>query len=140
MGAMSACAVMRPTGEEWQNNQLLSYGKEPTRASFVPFSNLDDALKILPEFSDRVISLDSDTEWRFHWAKDPDLRAKDFWRPGFDFSSWPVIKVPSSWQAIGASAHGGWGTALYTNIRYPFAVDRPGGSNVMLEPPTNYTS
>ena len=140
MGAFSACAVMRPTGEEWQNNQLLSYGKEPARASFVPFSSLDDALKILPEFSDRVISLDSDTEWRFHWAKDPSLRAKDFWRPGFDYSSWPVIKVPCSWQALGASANGGWGTALYTNQRYPFAMDRPGGSNVMLAPPTNYTS
>ena len=140
LGAMSAFAVMQPTGNEWQDNQLLSYGKEPTRASFVSFSKLEDALKILPEYSDRVISLDSDKEWHFHWAKDPDLRPKDFWRPGFDFSSWPTIKVPCSWQAMGASEYGAWGTALYTNQRYPFAIDRPGGSRVMLDPPTNFTN
>ena len=131
---------MQPNGTEWQDNQLLSYGKEPARASFVPFSKLEDALKILPEYSDRVISLDSDEEWRFHWAKDPGLRPKDFWRPGFDFSSWSKIKVPCSWQAMGASDYGGWGTALYTNQRYPFAIDRPGGSRVMLDPPTNFTN
>ena len=139
-GAVSAFAVMKPTGNEWQDNQLLSYGKEPTRASFVPFSRLEDALKILPEFSDRVISLDSDKDWRFYWAKDPDGRPKDFWRVGFDCSSWSVIKVPCSWQAMGASMGGGWDTPIYTNQRYPFAIDVPGGSRVMLDPPTNYTA
>jgi len=140
MSSVTAFALMKPTGSEWQDNQALSYGKEPTRAAFVPFSKLEDALKILPEFSDRVISLDSDKDWRFHWAKDPDFRPKDFWRPGFDYSSWSVIKVPCSWQAMGASVNGGWGTAIYTNQKYPFAIDRPGGSNVMLEPPKQYTS
>ena len=140
LGAMSAFAVMQPTGEEWQNNQLLSFGKEPARASFVPFSRLDDALKILPEYSDRVISLDSEKDWYFHWSKNPDLRPKDFWRVGFDYSSWARIKVPCSWQAMGASENGGWGTPLYTNQRYPFAIDKPGGSRVMLDPPTNYTN
>ena len=140
LGAMSAFAVMTPTGNEWQDNQLLSYGKEPTRASFVPFSNLEDALKILPEFSDRVICLDSDKDWRFYWAKDPDGRPKDFWRPGYDYSAWSRIKVPCSWQAMGASKDGGWGTAIYTNQKYPFAIDVPGGSRVMLDPPTNYTA
>ena len=139
-GALSAFAIMTPTGNEWQDNQLLSYGKEPTRASFVPFSSLEDALKILPEFSDRVICLDSDKDWRFYWAKDPDNRPKDFWRPGFDYSAWSTIKVPCSWQAMGASMGGGWGTAIYTNQRYPFAIDVPGGSRVMLDPPTNYTA
>ena len=92
-GALSAFAVMTPTGNEWQDNQLLSYGKEPTRASFVSFSRLEDALKILPEFSDRVICLDSDKDWRFYWAKDPDNRPKDFWRPGFDYSAYPRNRV-----------------------------------------------
>ena len=95
---------------------------------------------MLPEFSDRQVSLDSDTAWRFNWAKNPDERPKDFWQPVYDVSSWPVIKVPCSWQAMGANGKGGWGTALYTNIRYPFQRDRPGGSRVMLEPPKDFTS
>ena len=139
VGALAAFAE-GPRGDEWQNNQVLSQGKEPARAAFAPFSTLEGALGILPRFSDRQVSLDSDTAWRFNWAKDPSSRPVDFWKPDFDVSSWPSIKVPCSWQAMGANGKGGWGTALYTNIRYPFAVDVPGGSNVMGEPPKEYTN
>ena len=135
-----AAVAAGPRGDEWQDNQALSSGKEPTRASFAPFSTLEGALCILPRHSDRQVSLDSDTAWRFNWAKDPASRPADFWKPGFDVSSWPVIKVPCSWQAMGANGKGGWGTAIYTNQRYPFAIDRPGGSNVMGEPPKEYTA
>ncbi len=139
VGAMAAFAA-GPRGDEWQDNQALSSGKEPTRAAFAPFSTLDGALCILPRCSDRQVSLDSDTAWRFNWANDPASRPADFWKPGFDVSSWPVIKVPCSWQAMGANGKGGWGTAIYTNQRYPFAIDRPGGSNIMGEPPKEYTA
>ena len=139
VGVFAAFAA-GPKGDEWQNNQALSYGKEPTRAAFAPFSTVEGALGILPTFSDRQVSLDSDTAWRFNWAKDPSVRPVEFWKPAFDVSAWPVIKVPCSWQAMGANGKGGWGTALYTNARYPFAIDRPGGSNVMGEPPMEYTN
>lgn len=81
MACCSAAAEPRclaPDGGEWQDNQRLSLGKEPSRAAFVPFSNETDALKILPEFSDRQVSLDSETDWKFHWSKDPDSRPVDF--------------------------------------------------------------
>ena len=139
VGSFAAIAA-GPRGDEWQDNQALSFGKEPTRAAFVPFSTLEGALGILPRYSDRQVSLDSDTAWRFNWSKDPASRPADFFKPDYDVSSWPVIKVPCSWQAMGANGKGGWGTALYTNIRYPFAVDRPGGSNVMGEPPKEFTN
>ena len=138
--ALAVFAVVLPTGREWQDNQQLSYGREPTRAAFCGFSTEKAALKILPEFCDRQVSLDSDTAWKFHWAKDPDCRAKGFESPEYDVSSWPSIRVPCSWQAMGANGKSGWGTALYTNIKYPFQKDVPGGSRVMLEPPTNYTA
>ena len=133
-------AAVLPSGTEWQDNQALSYGKEPTRAAFSSFSTVKDAQKILPEFSDRTISLDSDKAWKFNWAKDPDARPKEFYKPSFDVSKWPTIKVPCSWQAYGANGAGGWGTPLYTNIRYPFAADKPGGSKVMGEPPKDFTN
>ena len=129
-----------PRGDEWQDNQALSFGREAVRASFSSFSTLEDALKILPRCSDRQVCLDSDSAWRFNWAKDPDSRPADFYKPEYDVSEWPVIKVPCSWQAMGANGKGGWGTPLYTNIRYPFAMDKPCGSNVMGEPPKNYTN
>lgn len=129
-----------PRGDEWQDNQALSFGREAVRASFSSFSTPEGALKILPRCSDRQVCLDSDSDWRFNWAKDPDSRPADFYKPEYDVSEWPVIKVPCSWQAMGANGKGGWGTPLYTNIRYPFAVDRPGGSCVMGEPPKEYTN
>ena len=129
-----------PRGDEWQDNQALSFGREAVRASFSSFSTLEGALKILPRCSDRQVCLDSDSDWRFNWAKDPDSRPKDFYKPEYDVSEWPVIKVPCSWQAMGANGKGGWGTPLYTNIRYPFAMDKPGGSCVMGEPPKEYTN
>lgn len=128
------------SGDEWQNNQKLSHGKEPTRAAFSSFDSEEEALKILPEFAKRQMSLDSDTEWKFNWSKDPDSRPKEFFKPDYDISRWATIKVPASWQAYGANGKGGWGTALYTNIRYPFARDIPGGSKVMGAPPKDFTN
>lgn len=129
-----------PTGAEWQDNQALSYGKEPTRAAFSSFKTVESALKLLPEHSERTISLDSETAWKFNWAKDPDSRPVDFYKPSFDVSTWESIVVPCSWQAMGANGKGGWGTALYTNVRYPFQKDEPGGSRVMLTPPKDFTN
>ena len=138
--AMEAVRLGVKAREAWQDNSRLSEGKEKPRAAFAPFSSEEKALGILPEFSDRQVSLDSDTEWKFNWAKDPESRPQGFWRPDYDVTGWPAIKVPCSWQACGANGKGGWGTALYTNITYPFQKDVPGGSLVTIEPPTNYTA
>ena len=129
-----------PTGKEWQDNQALSLGREPVRAAFSSFDTERQALKILPEFAPRQISLDSDTAWKFRWSKNPDERSTGFYFTDYDVSSWETIKVPCSWQAYGANGKGGWGTPIYTNIRYPFARDVPGGSNVMGTPPKDFTN
>ena len=129
-----------PTGKEWQDNQALSLGREPVRAAFSSFDTERQALKILPEFAPRQISLDSDTAWKFRWSKNPDERSTGFFFTDYDVSSWETIKVPCSWQAYGANGKGGWGTPIYTNIRYPFARDVPGGSNVMGTPPKDFTN
>ena len=139
VGAAAAFAA-GPTGTEWQDNQALSYGREPVRAAFASFDTVKQALKILPEHSPRQVSLDSDKAWKFHWAPNPSQRPIDFYKPDFDVSDWETIKVPCSWQAFGANGRGGWGTALYTNIRYPFAPDEPGGSKVMGTPPKDFTN
>lgn len=132
-------AAEGPDGTEWQDVERLSFGCEKPRAAFVPFPNERLALKILPEFSDRQVSLNSTArnEWRFNWAKDPASRPKGFQDPGYDVSAWPAIRVPCSWQAMGASARGGWGTPLYVNSTYPFARNAP---RVMDEPPKDFTS
>ena len=133
LGAFAAA----PTGTEWKESENLSFGREERRAAFSSFDSLESALKILPEFSERTISLDSDTEWKFNWVSEPSKRPVDFYKPDFDVSKWETIKVPCSWQAFGANGKGGWGTAIYSNQTYPFKRDQP---DVMGEPPKDWTA
>ena len=69
--------------------------------------------------------------------KSPAFRPVGFELPAYDVSHWETIKVPCSWQAYGANGKGGWGTALYTNVGYPFKVEPP---HVMGEPPKHFTN
>ena len=128
-----------PTGLEWEQEQNLSYNKEPARAWAFSFRDVEAAKKVLPYGSSRWLSLNSETAWKFKWSKDPASRPVGFQEPSFDVSGWETIVVPSSWQAMGAKPgnKGGWGTALYSNQPYPFARDWP---RVMTTPPEDYTS
>ena len=112
-----------PTGLEWQQEQNLFLNKEAPRAFSMTFSDVESALKILPENSKWWQSLDGD--WKFNWAKDPDHRPKDFFKPGYDVTQWKNIRVPSSWQQQG------YGVPLYSNQPYPFERNWP---YVMTEP------
>ena len=124
-------------GNEWQDLTRMSLGREKTRAAFAPFPDERSSLEVLPWKTDRMISLDSDTEWKFRWSKDPDSRPRGFEKPEYDVSGWDAIKVPCSWQAMGANGKGGWGTPLYTNMTYPFKARPP---FVMDDPPKGYTT
>ena len=140
LAMFAPCAVAfaaQPTGTEWKEPENLSFGREERRAAFSSFDTLENALKILPEFSERTISLDSDTAWKFKWSPDPASRPVGFEKPSYDVSGWEVIKVPCSWQAYGANGKGGWGTPIYTNQTYPFKRDQP---DVMGEPPKDWTA
>ena len=124
-------------GSEWQDMSRMSLGREATRASFAPFADEKSALEILPWKSDRQIALDSDSDWKFKWSKDPASRPVGFEKSGYDVSGWETIKVPSSWQAYGSNGKGGWGKALYTNAIFPFVCNPP---RVMDEPPKHFSN
>ena len=134
---LSAFAAALPTGNEWKEPENLSFGREERRAAFSSFDKLESALGILPEFSERTMTLDSDTAWKFNWASDPSKRPVGFQGLWYYVAGWSSIKVPCSWQAYGANGKGGWGTALYVNQTYPFKRDQP---DVMGEPPRDWTT
>ncbi len=128
-----------PTGREWEQEQNLSYNKEPARAWAFSFTDVASAKQVLPWFSARWKSLDSGTEWKFKWSKDPASRPVGFQDPAYDVSGWETIVVPASWQTMGADPERkkGWGTAVYANQPYLFKRDWP---HVMGEPDRRYTS
>ncbi|MBR5457334.1 MAG: hypothetical protein IKV56_01085, partial [Kiritimatiellae bacterium] len=125
IAAGAAVFAAQPTGNEWKEPENLSFGREERRAAFSSFDKLESALGILPEFSERTMTLDSDTAWKFNWASDPSKRPVGFQGLWYYVAGWSSIKVPCSWQAYGANGKGGWGTALYVNQTYPFKRDQP---------------
>ena len=131
----------QPTGWEWQSPDSLACNKEQPHAWFFSFRDAEEARKVLPEYSSYWQSLDG--KWKFHWAKQPDERPKDFYLTGYDDSHWDDVLVPMSWNVAGLRPDGNnrYGDPLYSNQRVIFhhvyrVDDWKGG--VMRTPKTNW--
>ena len=128
LAALSSVAA--PTGREWEDHTALGFGKESPRSAFASFASVDEAKAIRPEFCSRRLLLDSEKDWRFHWSRKPEERPVGFHRPGYDVSSWDIVKVPCSWQAMGINAEGKpYDRPYYTNAHWPFVAKFPANSN-----------
>ncbi len=106
---------------DWENPQVVGINKEKAHATI----NLPSEKQNNP----RIVSLNG--TWKFNWSPDPEHRPKDFYKADFDCSDWNTIQVPGNWEMQG------FGTPIYTNVRYPFKVDPP---KVSSEPDKNFTS
>lgn len=101
---------------DWENVEVTGINKEPWHATLMPFASVDQA-SLNKEESPYFLSLNG--TWKFHWVKTPEERPMTFFESGFDVSSWHDIEVPSCWQMKG------FGTPIYTNVKYPFAAKPP---------------
>jgi beta-galactosidase len=59
--------------------------------------------------------IDLNGEWRFKWYDSTDNVDFTMIASDFDTTGWDIIEVPSNWEIKG------YGTPIYTNIRYPYA-------------------
>lgn len=114
---------------DWENEQVISISREPARATFFPFANVDQALAANDRKSPYVRYLDGD--WRFSWVERPDSRAIDFFQKDFDDASWQTIPVPGTWET------NGYGTPIYVSAGFPFRIDPP---RVTSEPQEHFTT
>ena len=123
--ALTATALAFPSapkGTEWESEQELGLNKLPPRAWFGHFPDTESAKGILMQASPWHKFLDSETEWRFKWTKNPKDRPADFHRPDYDVSGWDVVKVPCSWQAVGIRASmERFGMPIFLNQPYLWA-------------------
>ena len=133
---LAACAclvlvwVSRGDGREWEDPTRQSLGKLPQQAWFGSFPDVESAKRILSSASPRTVSLDSEDSWRFAWSRRPSERPVGFERPDYDVSSWPVVKVPCSWQAVGIrKSRTRFGTPIYINQPYLFTGSFPAPTN-----------
>lgn len=130
----SAFAASAPSLPDWENEHVLEINREPARATFVPFSTIEQARQGDDATSPWVMSLSSDTAWKFDWVPRPELRPRGFWRTDFDDSKWPSFPVPANWEVNEAHRYG---TPIYASSGYTFKIDPP---RVTDTPPKNYTT
>ncbi|MDR2039322.1 MAG: DUF4981 domain-containing protein [Bacteroidales bacterium] len=119
---------------EWENETIFAVNKEPGHATYIPYPSVE-VLKADKHFtrpwetpaSDFYRSLNG--MWKFHWVKQPSERPVNFFKANYDVSSWKEIPVPSNWEMHG------YGTPIYTNIRYPFKNNPP-----LIQPEKGFTN
>ena len=125
---------------DWENEEVIAIGKEPPRAGGLSFDSFESAkdgytwdtpVELVQKryASDYYQSLNGN--WRFHWAKHPQERPLDFYKIDYDVTSWDVIPVPSNWELHG------YGTPIYTNVRYPHPSKPP---LILADVPEFYTA
>jgi len=106
---------------DWENPQIVGINKEKPHATITLPSEKQN--------NPRIISLNG--IWKFKWSPNPETRPVEFFKSDYSVADWDNIQVPGNWEMQG------FGTPIYTNIKYPFKPDPP---KVSSEPPKNFTS
>jgi beta-galactosidase len=125
---------------DWENETVFGINKEAPHATGLPFADVSTAVEahtwrtpqdILKKWEMSPYYRSLNGPWRFHWVKTPAERPQTFYRPEYDVSDWESIPVPSNWELQG------YGTPIYTNVRYPHPRNPP---RIMTEVPEHYTA
>ena len=102
---------------DWENPELVGINKLPAHATMIPFPDTVRARTRDPKRSPWYRSLNG--TWDFLLVPMPEQAPRGFEKVRTDTARWDKIEVPSNWEMKG------YGTAIYTNIVYPFKVDPP---------------
>lgn len=100
---------------DWENPLINGINRLPAHATMYSFDNADNAKTFDRSKSTRILLLNG--IWDFYFSPVPEQAPQDFYK--LRVSGWQTIEVPSNWELKG------WGTAIYTNVIYPFKVNPP---------------
>ena len=98
---------------EWENPKILHKNLEKPHASFIPFSNIKDAIKGDYNQSSNFKLLNG--KWYFKLFNNPYEVPDRFYEENFTFTNWDKIVVPSNWEFLG------YDYPIYVNINYEFS-------------------
>ena len=101
----------------WEDPKINGLNRLAMRSTSVSHPDVVSALTIQSTKSSRYKSLNG--KWKFSFSPVPEQAPASFFKPDFDATKWDLIDVPSNWELKG------YGTAIYTNITYPFVVNPP---------------
>ena len=101
----------------WEDPQVNGINRLPSKATSFSFENEKEALNADFKSSGRYQSLNGN--WKFNWVAKPSEAPNNFYKSDYDDTAWKMIPVPANWEL------NGYGTAIYTNIKYPFVPVEP---------------
>lgn len=101
-----------------ENHNIIKVNTTDARSYFIPFDNLESALK-KPREESKFFKLLSGKDWKFKYFDCFDDISEELLAQNADTDSWDNIHVPSCWQMHGYSK------PQYTNVNYPFPCDPP---------------
>ena len=99
----------------WEDPQITSLNRDPSRATGYSFATKEKALTGNREQSERYLSLNG--LWDFRYAENPDKAPSDFMNARV--SGWDQIEVPSNWELQG------YDIPIYASAVYPFRPVNP---------------
>lgn len=99
---------------EWCNPQVNQQNREPRRANFFAYESESMARAGLKSASSRYMSMEG--MWHFCFVKNHQDAPKDFFRLGYDDTSWEDFPVPGLFEL------NGHGDRIYKNIGYAWAT------------------
>lgn len=113
MLSMSSGA-MAQSESRWQNVNINQQNREPRRANFFAFENLEKAQSFDKKKSANYLSMEG--MWKFNFVKDHNKRPANFFALKYDDSQWKDFPVPGLFEL------NGYGDATYKNIGYAWAT------------------
>lgn len=102
---------------EWTNEFVNQVNRVKQHAAMIPHSSVNELLTLTKYTSPNVKLLNGD--WKFNWVERPADAPADFYKVGYDISTWPTIPVPGNWE------RNGYGYPIYVNQPYPFPKNPP---------------
>ncbi len=115
--AFSGAADDTSQVDDWENPLMIGQNKEAAHCTLMPYAILEKAIQGDRFRSAYFLSLNGG--WKFNWVARPADRPLEFYKPGFDISSWKEIAVPGNWQLQG------YDIPIYRNSHYAFKKDPP---------------
>ena len=113
MLSMSSGALAQ-SESRWQNVNINHQNREPRRANFFAFENLEKAQSFDKKKSANYLSMEG--MWKFNFVKDHNKRPANFFALKYDDSQWKDFPVPGLFEL------NGYGDATYKNIGYAWAT------------------
>lgn len=111
--SMSSGALAQ-SESRWQNVNINQQNREPRRANFFVFENLEKAQSFDKKKSANYLSMEG--MWKFNFVKDHNKRPANFFALKYDDSQWKDFPVPGLFEL------NGYGDATYKNIGYAWAT------------------